>query len=526
MDLEKNVVTIERGSAPRILWFGEDFLLENLPVGTRVLYARKPIEGLPDPLAAIRYAINHPEGSDPLFALLKPGMKVTIAIDDISLPLPQMVRPDVREMVLSVVMPLLADYGVEDIHLIIATSFHRRMTGPEIERAVGSKVFDTYYPDRLYNHDGEDQDNMVTLGTTDHGEVVRINRRAAESDLVIYVNINLVPMDGGHKSISVGLCGYDSLRAHHNPQTMVRCHSYMDPKRSALADSVNRMGALCNQHIKVFTIETVLNTRMFDKQMDFLARNEDDFSSLDWAKFRSAQWALKKLPRAAKREFFHKIPAPYQLIGVTAGETVAAHEKTLVRNFQQYAVPVKGQADILIAPIPFISPYNCNSILNPLLVQVMALGYLFNLYRGKPLIKKGGVMIVMHPVPDLFNADHHPSYIEFFHRLLPQTRDSYELHKRYERDFATNPAYLSMYRNGHAYHGVHPFYMWYWGDAGRAHVGRVIVAGAESPHTCQILGWEYATNLQEALDMAKDTVGPSPEITCLKSAPIMIAEVE
>ncbi len=28
-----------------------------------------------------------------------------------------------------------------------------------------------------------------------------INRRAAESDLVIYVNINFVPMDGGHKSV-------------------------------------------------------------------------------------------------------------------------------------------------------------------------------------------------------------------------------------------------------------------------------------------------------------------------------------
>ena len=526
MEIEKNVITIERGSAPRILWSGEDFLLEPLPPGTRVIYARKPMEGLPDPKAAIRYAINHPEGCDPLFALPKPGMKVTIAIDDLSMPLPRMKRPDVREQVLDVVMPLLSDYGVDDIHLIVATSFHRRMTADEIEYMVGPKVFKEYWPDRLYNHDGEDKDNMVTVTTTEQGEVVRLNRRAAESDLIIYINQNLVPMNGGHKSVTVGLCGYDSLRAHHNPKTLAGCDSYMDPKRSALADTITRMGRAAQEHLNVFTIETVVNTRMFDRQTDFLGRNEDDFSSADWAKFRAMQWALKKMPRGAKRSLLHNIPAPYDLIGVFAGKTEPVHEKTVERNFQQLAVPVKGQADVMIVPIPFISPYNVNATLNPLLVQVMALGYLFSLYRGKPLIKKGGVMIVTHPCYDEWTSAHHPSYIEFFHRILAETRDSYEMHKKYEWEFATNPSYLSMYRTGNAFHGVHPFYMWYWGDPGRSHVGRVIVAGAESPYVTKLLGWEHAPNLREALDMARDTAGPNPEIVCLKSAPICLADVE
>jgi len=63
--------------------------------------------------AAIRYAISHPEGTDPLHAKLFPGMRVTIAIDDISLPLPPMKRPDVRERMLTVVLELLAD-ALED----------------------------------------------------------------------------------------------------------------------------------------------------------------------------------------------------------------------------------------------------------------------------------------------------------------------------------------------------------------------------------------------------------------------------
>ena len=53
-----------------------------------------------------------------------------------------------------------------------------------------------------------------------------------------------------------------------------------------------------------------------------------------------------------------------------------------------YCVPVEGQADILISGVPYISPYNVNSFLNPLLVQVMANGYLFNLYKGSPMVKR------------------------------------------------------------------------------------------------------------------------------------------
>ncbi len=71
---------------------------------------------------------------------------------------------------LEVVLELLADAGVDDIHLVIAICLHRRMTDAEVKRMVGPNIFDAYYPDRLYNHDAEDPDGLVTLGTTAHGE--------------------------------------------------------------------------------------------------------------------------------------------------------------------------------------------------------------------------------------------------------------------------------------------------------------------------------------------------------------------
>ena len=519
------VVTLNSRSAPRTLFSGEQLVEVDLPTGTRVIYPKPPIVALKDVDAAIRYAIHHPHNSAPLYARLRPGMKVTIAIDDISLPLPQMKRPDIRERVLTIVLALLADHGVDDIELIIATSVHRRMKGFEVRHAVGDRIFNRYWPDKLYNPDAEDKDNMVLLGTTEEGEEVEINRRAAESDLVIYVNLNLVPMDGGHKSVAVGLCGYRSLRAHHNPSTMRNCHSYMNPATSALARSVDRMGRLVNQKLNVFTIETVLNNRMFDRPLEFLAKNEDDLSATEKTALRALRFTLDKLPQPARQAIFQRVPSPFGVIAVNAGETEAAHEKTLEKNFEQYCVPITGQADILVSGIPYISPYNVNSFLNPLLVQVMANGYLFNLYKGAPMVKKGGTMIVMHPCTDLFDNEHHAPYIEFVHRLLPETRDALELHQRFEKKFANNAAYIEMYRKGHAYHPTHPFFMWYWGEAGRQHLGRMIVVGADNEYIPKLLGWETARTMDEALRMAKLTAPANPDITCLHYPPIGMADV-
>ena len=523
--VHESVVYIDRDSAPRIVTSGEDFLSEDLPVGTRVIYPKPPIKGLPNREAAIRYALNHPHDCDPLYAQLRPGMKVTVALDDISLPLPPMATPDVRQTVLEVVLDLLAANGVEDVHLIIANSLHRKMTEWEMKRMVGPDIFREFYPDRYYNHDAEDPGGLVPLGETRHKEPLRINRRCAESDLVIYVNINLVPMDGGHKSVAVGLCDYESLRAHHEPQTIRDSDSYMDPARSMLSHKVERLGKLVDQSLNVFHVETALNNRMFKGEMDFLLKNEDEFTAFDRFKFEAMRRSMNAMPRTARRKLLQSFPSQYEMIACHAGRTEPTHAKILEKNFEQYAIPVTGQCDILITGIPDISPYNVYSILNPLLVQVMALGYHFNFYRHKPLLKEGGVMIINHPCYDLFDHEQHPSYIEFFNRLLPETRDADTLRDRYEREFADNPSYVEMYRRGNAYHGAHPFFMWYWGENGRRHVGRVIAAGALNAHVPAMLGWERADNLTEAIAMARSYMGRSAEITMLHQPMIGICDM-
>src|SRR5207302_11514598 len=96
-DEDAQAATQDRKSPPRLLFSDSEILLEEIPIGTRVVFPNPPIEPLANWRAAIRWAINHPEGCDPLHAQLRPGMKVLIELDDISLPLPPLRTPDVRQ---------------------------------------------------------------------------------------------------------------------------------------------------------------------------------------------------------------------------------------------------------------------------------------------------------------------------------------------------------------------------------------------------------------------------------------------
>jgi hypothetical protein len=478
---------------------------------------------------AIRHALDNPLGdSAPLRALLTPGMKLTIAFDDISLPLPPMRRPDVRQRVIEAVLDVAAAAGVDDVHLIAALALHRRMTEAELRHAVGDRVYDAFAPHGLlYNHDAEDLDNLEFLGTTRHGEEVEINKRAATSDLIVYVNINLVSMDGGWKSTATGLSSYRSLRHHHNVKTMQQSRSFMDRHKSELHSSNWRMGeVLKNAGVKVFQIETTLNNDTFGTSgpMSVLQKREWEWTARDRATFIGMKAGLDRMPIKARRKIFNGWLAPYGVTSVQAGEVEAVHEVTTAHVFEQQLVPIEGQTDILTMGLPYICPYNVHSVMNPILVMCLGLGYFFNMYRGQPLVREGGVLIMSHPTPWEFNPVHHPSYIDFFEQVLADTTDPLEIEAKYEQQYAEDEWYRHLYRTSYAYHGVHPFYMWYWGSHALQHVGKVIIVGGE-PRAVRRLGFTPASTLNDALEMASDVVGRDATITHLHNPPIVMADV-
>jgi hypothetical protein len=192
--------------------------------------------------------------------------------------------------------------------------------------------------------------------------------------------------------------------------------------------------------------------------------------------------------------------------------------------YRQQLVPIEGQSDVLLLGVPYLGPYNVNSIMNPLLVYNMLLGYLFNLYKGKPLVREGGVLVGTHPMPAEFHKVHHPSYVDLWNEALAETNDIREIHHHYEERYAHDPWYKTLYRNSYAYHGAHPFTVLYWAAHALDHLGDVILVGGD-PMSTERMGLKRADSIAEALEMAEDTVGPNPSRTYMHIPPLFICEV-
>ena len=131
-----------------------------------------------------------------------------------------------------------------------------------------------------------------------------------------------------------------------------------------------------------------------------------------------------------------------------------------------------------------------------------------------PLVKKGGVIIVTHPLYDEFDPEHHAPYIEFFNRLLPETRDAMVLGHKYEEEFARNPSYVHLYRKGNSAPRRSPLLHVVLGRERAAVVrGKIICAGAENNHVPALLGWDRTDTLSEAIEEARGFMGKSASIS-------------
>src|SRR5207247_9365729 len=80
---------------------------------------------------------------------------------------------------------------------------------------------------------------------------------------------------------------------------------------------------------------------------------------------------------------------------------------------------------------------------------------------------------------------------------------------KFEQHYAADRWYVHLYRNSYAYHGVHPFYMWYWGAHAMDYLGDIIFVGGDRRAVGR-MGFRSATNFADALEMASETVGRAP----------------
>src|SRR5829696_9851204 len=279
------VLNVDERTPPLIVPSGDDFRLERFPLGSKVIYPAEPLAAVPDLGDAVNRALDAPVDREPLDALLRPGLKLTLAFDDITVPTPTMRRPDLRGAIIEAVLTRAASAGVDDVELICGIGANRRLTEPELLHLVGERVFRSFYPDgKLRNHDAEDPEGLTDIAATTAGSVA-INSRAAASDLVIYVHLVVTPKGGGAGSLAAGLgsaatigqiSGFEAISGDQSPAEQVR------------ASAANA--------VPIFQIDAVLDNEVFPASVDFLGKREWDGKLKDQAQMLGRRRALAATP--------------------------------------------------------------------------------------------------------------------------------------------------------------------------------------------------------------------------------------
>ena len=213
------------------------------------------------------------------------------------------------------------------------------------------------------------------------------------------------------------------------------------------------------------------------------------------------------------------------LIAVFGGHPTEVHPHTLKAIEDQLVVDVEGQSDIMIAGISNRECYSKFSVINPILVANSAMANTVMQFHNKPLVKEGGIAILVHPLTAQFDSRRFAPYVEFYERLLPQNKDPYWLWENYVEEFAHRPEYIHGYRYGNAYHGSHPFFMWNSTLAARRHLSRIYFAGVKDFDAARRCGFEAFDTVEEAIKAAEVELGKEASISLMQRPPHFIPRV-
>ncbi len=170
----------------------------------------------------IRDALANPIDCPPLKSLVheklrsNPEAKAVVVISDSTRPVPYsgksgILYPVVDEMIKAGLQP-------SQIRLLVATGTHRAMEDEEIKNMIDSRVYNLGL--EIINHDCRNPDNLVSIGKTELGGEILLNRFYTESDLKILTGLVeshfMAGVSGGRKSICPGLLAEDSTHVLHS----------------------------------------------------------------------------------------------------------------------------------------------------------------------------------------------------------------------------------------------------------------------------------------------------------------------
>jgi len=374
-----------------------------------------------------------------------------------------------RRVAIPLLLSELERAGVSEgrIKLICAIGLHRKNSVEELCSYLGTDLVRRFWPDRLVCHDAEDPEGIVSLGTSELGDVVEFNREAAEADLLILIgHVTGNPyggFSGGYKMPATGLTTWRSIRGHHSLASLHRQDFLPANTGSHFRSQLRAVGLAIEKHInkRFFAVDAVLGTDS-------------------------------------------------QILGVYAGATELVEQESWKLAERRTHVTAPCRADALVLGLPRSFHYGPGMGTNPILVR-QAIGAA--LVRCFDALEPDSVIIAASICDGWFNEDWFPATREVFEML--QKLESETSLVPVEEEISTRPTYVAKYREGTAYHPFHAFSMAYLGSLAVRRAGAVFVVGARKPDVVEAMGMIPVSTFVEARDAAAKHLGRPPRFLVL-----------
>jgi nickel-dependent lactate racemase len=430
-----------------------------------------------DPVAKIKDALKNPLGMEAIKGLVNRESRVAITFDNPIKPCPSF-------FTIPVILNELREVGVRDENIVLVSAngcqrkhrpsefidYRNRGYGLPPGRgsiAVPKEIFHEFWPHRFIRHDSANPEGLVNMGYSKLGDVVEVNKVLQDYDLVVYTGAVYPMAWGGYGGIGVviGLSSAKSIASHHNVGVIGHkdsCHA--DQERNFYRKHKDAIMERIEEYTgrKVFYIDGVLNG----------ARQWTHFSAGHFREIQEPIW------KAADQDRIYEVE----------------------------------QADVVVVGLPKWALYDTTR--NPMICLNAAANILRN-SLGKPILREGGVIILIAVCDGFIDTDALPSYPEVLD-LYGKMGNAQRLEEKYLEEFLFfREDYLKKHMAGIANHPVHPFWLFAETQFVHDHVGKLIMATAENPEAVRKVGGTWAEDFNQAWQMAEKIVGKNPKTIVL-----------
>ncbi len=417
-------------------------------------------------------SIRNPIGMEPISKLAKKGSKVTIVFPDRVKGGEQATSH--RKVSIKLILEELYSVGVEkkDILLICSNGLHRKNTEEEHRGVLGDEIYNQFAPsNQIINHDSEDYDNLIDLGTTERGDPVIMNKYVYDSDVAILIGHSqgnpYGGYSGGYKHCSTGITHWRSIASHHVPKVMHGEDFTPVNSKSLMRHKFDEIGMHMEERMgkKFFCCDAVLDT--YSRQIAIFSGCAKEMQAASW----------------------------------------------LISDKRTYVPFAEKKYDVMIFGMPQFFHYGEGMGTNPImLMQAISA----QVVRHKRVLSDKCVIICTSLCNGFFNDD-----------LWPYTRELYELFQRNEMQtlpdlnrygeyYATNEEYIRQYRYTNAFHPFHGFSMISSAHIAEMNTSAIYLCGAKEPGFARGMGLKTRATVEQALEHAKKhIVGDEPNILVL-----------